>query len=141
MQPNFWPSMGGGGLEQVGATVAVDELLLQSHEGFLVFFPAWERGSSAASFQNLRARGAFLASGAIDSSGHVQPGLEIYSETGGVCQLVSPWPGDHTPTAPFTVKTTGGALIQVGIATTVGPADTPVYSFRTDAGETYVLSP
>ena len=61
MQPNFWPNMGGGGLEQVGATVAVDELLLQSHEGFLVFFPAWERGVSTASFQNLRARGALLA--------------------------------------------------------------------------------
>jgi hypothetical protein len=33
MQPNFWPSMSGGGVEQIGATLAVNELLLQSHEG------------------------------------------------------------------------------------------------------------
>ena len=44
-------TQGGGGLEQAGASVAVDELLLQSHEGYLVLFPAWERGVSAgASF-------------------------------------------------------------------------------------------
>eukprot|EP01044_Picomonas_judraskeda_P007243 COSAG03_NODE_768_length_5947_cov_22.170361_4_plen_93_part_00 len=39
MQPNFWPSLGGGGLEQAGATLAVNELLFQSFEGFLRFFP------------------------------------------------------------------------------------------------------
>ena len=30
MNPNFWPDLAGGGLEQVGATQAVNELLLQS---------------------------------------------------------------------------------------------------------------
>ena len=72
MQPNFWPDMGGGGLEQAGAAVAVDELLLQSHEGYLVLFPAWERGVSAASFSTLRARGAFLVTAAIDAGGQVR---------------------------------------------------------------------
>ena len=30
MNPNFWPDLAGGGLEQVGATQAVNELLLRS---------------------------------------------------------------------------------------------------------------
>jgi hypothetical protein len=41
MQPNLWPSMGGGGVEQVGATQAVNDLLLQSVDGELRFFPGW----------------------------------------------------------------------------------------------------
>ena len=72
MQPNFWPNMNGGGLEQVGATVAIDELLLQSHEGFIVLFPAWERGKGAASFSTLRTRGAFLVSAYLCSFPHCQ---------------------------------------------------------------------
>jgi hypothetical protein len=141
MQPNFWPDMGGGGLEQVGAAVAVDELLMQSHEGFLVFFPAWERGKSAASFENLRARGAFLASAAMDSSGRVLPGLQILSEVGTLCKLVSPWNSQaHSNTPPFTVKTAGGAPVQVSIGGSVSRG-IPVYSFHTEPGTTYVLNP
>jgi len=36
MQPNFWPSMGGGGLEQVGATHAINELMLQVRTALLL---------------------------------------------------------------------------------------------------------
>ena len=38
--------MNGGGLEQAGAAVAVDELFLQSNEGFLSLFPAWGTGTA-----------------------------------------------------------------------------------------------
>ena len=37
---------GGTGLENVGATAFVNELMLQSHEGFLRIFPGWN-GSAA----------------------------------------------------------------------------------------------
>ena len=94
MQPNFWPDMGGGGLEQAGAAVAVDELMLQSHEGFLSWFPAWQRGVSAASFTQLRARGAFVISAAIDAAGRVAAGVRIHSEAGAACRLLSPWPDE-----------------------------------------------
>ena len=46
---------GGTGLENVGATAYVNELLLQSHEGFLRIFPGW---NSTGSF-HLRAEGGF----------------------------------------------------------------------------------
>ena len=86
MQPNFWPSLGGGGLEQVGATQAVNELLLQSFEGFLRFFPGWPIGESA-SFITLRAVGAFLVSGAVDEAGQIS-GVRVVSERGIVCEFV-----------------------------------------------------
>ena len=89
MQRNFWPSMGGGGLEQVGATQAVNELLLQSYQGVIRLFPGWPLGEPA-SFTTLRAVGAFLVSAAVDSAGHVGP-VTILSEFGGVCTVVSPW--------------------------------------------------
>lgn len=92
MMPNFWPSMSGGGIEQVGATLAINELLLQSHEGFLVLFPAWGAGSSAA-FTTLRARGAFLVSAAIDDARNVAGSVHIVSEAGITCRVLSPWSG------------------------------------------------
>ena len=42
MQPNYWPSMGGGGLEQVGATHAVNELLLQARPALLGSWDAFQ---------------------------------------------------------------------------------------------------
>lgn len=134
MHSNFWPDMGGGGLEQAGATVAVDELLLQSHEGFLVLFPAWERGDSAASFKTLRARGAFLVSAAIDSSGAVLPGVEIHSEAGAVCRIVAPWPTGH-----LSVQTAAGTQVDVKPGNPVGRG-VKTFSFDTLANETYRLS-
>ena len=138
MHRNFWPDMGGGGLEQAGAAVAVDELLLQSHEGFLVLFPAWERGDSAASFTTLRARGAFLVSAAIDASGEVLPGVEIHSEAGAVCNIVAPWSAVGSGRSRLLVKSAGVAVAVKPGATVKGGSR--VFSFETRSGETYRLS-
>ena len=132
-QTNFWPNMGGGGLEQAGASVAVDELLLQSHEGFLVLFPAWERGVSAASFKTLRARGAFLVTAAINEDGRVLSGVEIHSEAGVPCRLVAPWP------TGMQVRTTSGTIVHAKATPMVGNVST--YVFETTPGETYILNP
>lgn len=59
--PNFWPNLGGGGLEQAGGIEAIHSMLLQSHESCLRFFPGWPVNGSV-SFENLRARGGFLVS-------------------------------------------------------------------------------
>lgn len=64
MQPNFWPSMDGGGVEQVGATQAVNDLLLQSVNRTLHFFPGWEPGPTV-SFKKMRAPGAFVVSASL----------------------------------------------------------------------------
>ncbi len=52
----------GGGIEHLTMVPAtVNEMLMQSHEGIIRLFPCWDR-SSDASFENLRADGAFLVS-------------------------------------------------------------------------------
>ena len=64
MRPNFWPDLGGGGIEQAGATEGVNGALVQSAEGFVRFFPMWPPTGESSSFRNLRVRGAFLLSAA-----------------------------------------------------------------------------
>ena len=102
MQPNFWPSMGGGGLEQVGATQAINELLLQSFESvdktsmetfsptpagtFLRFFPGWPIGERA-SFKSLRASGGCLVDGSVDTH-WVASGVSVLSTFGGSCTFL-----------------------------------------------------
>ena len=80
MQPNLWPSMDGGGVEQVGATQAVNDLLLQSVNGKLRLFPGWEPGA-AVQFDRLRARGAFLVAASRTAAGALY-GVTVRSEAG-----------------------------------------------------------
>ena len=69
---------------------AIQEMLLQSHEGVIRFFPCWPKEQDAR-FGTLRARGAFLVSAEL-KSGEVQY-VKIHSEKGRPCTLVNPWPG------------------------------------------------
>ena len=85
MQPNLWPSMNGGGVEQVGATQAINDLLCQSVNGKIHLFPGWEPGASV-SFSKIRTPGAFLVSASRSSTGKVS-GVSILSEVGGGCKL------------------------------------------------------
>eukprot|EP00040_Diaphanoeca_grandis_P025184 m.139207 g.139207 ORF g.139207 m.139207 type:complete len:1138 (-) comp30045_c0_seq1:20-3433(-) len=126
MQRNFWPSMGGGGLEQVGATQAVNELLFQSFEGFLRLFPGWPLDESA-SFTTLRGVGAFLVSASVSDKGVVGT-VTVLSEMGSPCTVLSPW------SRAITVMAKG-----VPIATKDLGSDK--YMFETDAHTTYIISP
>ena len=87
MQPNLWPSMNGGGVEQVGATQAVNDLLVQSVHGAIRLFPGYERGADIA-FNTIRTPGAFLVSAKRSSIG-VLSSVRIMSEAGGKCSLHS----------------------------------------------------
>ena len=122
--------LAGGMLENIGATVAINDLLLQSHGGRMRFFPAWNATAlGAASFATLRAYGAFLVSGAVDASGTVAP-LSLESEIGGDVVFESPWPGSSGPK----VAVRGGGAIPIA---TVSPG---VYSFPSMAGSKYTIS-
>merc|ERR1711964_527776 len=81
--------MGGGGLEQVGATHALNELLLQSFEGYLRLFPGWPL-NERASFTTLRAFGGFLVSASVEIGGLVSD-IRVLSEAGLSCVFLSPW--------------------------------------------------
>jgi hypothetical protein len=59
--PNKLLAFGGGGIENVSPSLAVNEMLLQSHEGVIRFFPCWPRDLDAR-FGGLRAVGAFVIS-------------------------------------------------------------------------------
>ncbi|MBR4048907.1 MAG: hypothetical protein IKK09_00255 [Clostridia bacterium] len=75
----------GGGIEHLTMVPAtVNEMLMQSHEGVIRLFPCWDK-KSAASFENLRADGAFLVSSALEN-GQIAS-LKIKSLTGRKCTV------------------------------------------------------
>ena len=120
----------GGMLENIGATVAINDLLLQSHGGVLRFFPVWNATAlGAASFSTLRAYGAFVLSASVDAGGTVSA-VSLDSDVGGDVVFASPWGGAAAPR----VADGGGNAVPV---TTVSPG---VFSFATKIGGSYVIN-
>jgi len=74
--------------EQFGATMAVNELLLQSVGDVIRVFPAWPADRCAA-FRDLRTQGGFLVS--AECKGGKVAMLRITSTAGGRLRLLSPW--------------------------------------------------
>lgn len=94
-QTNLYPNLGGGGIEQVGGTLAINELMLQSFEGFLRFFPAWPLGESG-SFAGLRARGGVIVAGQVSATGTVS-NVQLSAATAVNVTLLSPFTGSTPP--------------------------------------------
>jgi hypothetical protein len=88
--PNKLLNFGGGGIENVSPALAVTEMLMQSHEGVIRFFPCWPKDQDAR-FGTLRAKGAFLVSAGL--RGGAVGGVEIASEKGLDCCVANPWAG------------------------------------------------
>ncbi len=75
----------GGGIEHLTTVPAtVNEMLMQSYEGIIRLFPCWDRKSDA-SFENLRADGAFLVS--AENKGGKLTKLKIKSLRGRRCNV------------------------------------------------------
>jgi len=111
--------------ENFAMPFVVNECLLQSYNRELRFFPNWPEDQGAASFENLRAAGAFLVSAAFQD-GIVQ-NVTIMSEKGHDCVVVNPWPG---------------AVVQLTYAN--GEEDQLTgesVRFKTQSGETIALKP
>ena len=73
----------GGGIEHLTMVPAtVNEMLMQSFEGIIRLFPCWDKNSDA-SFENLRADGAFLVSASLEK-GKIS-GIKIKSLKGRPC--------------------------------------------------------
>jgi alpha-L-fucosidase 2 len=73
------------------AAAGLQEMLLQSHGGTIRVFPAIPDTWKDVSFTTLRAEGAFLVS-AQRINGNTKS-VEIVSEKGGRCRLISPFSG------------------------------------------------
>ena len=120
----------GGMLENIGATVAINDLLLQSHGGVMRFFPVWNTTAlGTASFTTLRAYGAFLVTASVDKDGTVSP-VSLSSDVGGDVVFASPWGGSNVPKVSDSN----------GVAVTVTTVSQGVYSFVTAAGSSYTIS-
>lgn len=114
-----------GGLETVGGIEAVNEMLLQSHQNVLRFFPAWPSDKSAQ-FKRLRTKGAFLVSAQFTNG--VTSNVQIFSEKGKSCTVYNPWPDK-------VLHVTDGNGVDVTVT-----ADGVKYTFNTTAGMTYYLN-
>jgi len=87
--PNLFIVQDGGGIETLAAVpLTINEMLLQSYEGVIRIFPNWNH-SKDASFNNLRAYGAFVISSSL-KNGRVEY-VKIISEKGRPCILENPW--------------------------------------------------
>lgn len=87
--PNMMFKFAGGGTEYIPiAANTLNEMALQSYEGIIRLFPAWDR-SIDASFTNLRADGAFLVSSSVRNG---RTGMtEIFCEKGGTLKVLNPF--------------------------------------------------
>jgi alpha-L-fucosidase 2 len=120
--PNLVLHFGGGGIENIAGFLAVNEMLLQSHEGVIRFFPVWPKAQDAR-FGNLRAMGAFLVSAEL--KGGLVSGVRLQSEKGRACIVQNPWPGHRVQAIRgakpaklisghrFTVATMPGEVIEL----------------------------
>ena len=122
--PNLILYFGGGGIENCGGFLAINEMLLQSHEGVVRFFPCWPKDQDAR-FGNLRAVGAFLVSAKLQA-GEITA-VKITSEKGKDCTVLNPWPGktvdivrngkrsESVTGKIFTLKTQAGESLELGM--------------------------
>lgn len=101
---------------------AIQEMLLQSHEGVLCFFPCWPKEQDAR-FGDLRALGAFLVSAELKEG--AVGGVKIRSEKGRACTVQNPWRGGKV------------RLIRNGQA--AEPASGERFTFKTAVRETIEL--
>ncbi len=86
--PNKILYFGGGGIENVSPSLAINEMLLQSHEGVIRFFPCWPKKLDAR-FGLLRAVGAFLVSAELKKE--QTQNVFVLSEKGNALTIINPW--------------------------------------------------
>lgn len=115
------------GMETLGIFgTAVNEMLMQSHEGKIRIFPAtpshWDTAFT------LLAQGAFIVSASKDKNDKVR-GVEIISKHGNPCRLQNPWPSEK-----FIIKS-DGKRVKYHID------NKDVISFTTKKNARYLLSP
>lgn len=78
------------GVEKAGATAAINNMLVLSHEGIIKIFPCWSE-SKDASFSGLRVPEGFVVSSAYDGKRKEVSQLEIVSLFGGSMAVAHPW--------------------------------------------------
>ena len=119
----------GGTLEQASVAQAVNDMLLTSHGHGLRLFPIWAalRPTQSASFTTLRGKGAFLVSAVYNGTSQLVENVEVLSEAGLPCRMLSPWPKNAT--IRITTNASNARTTKAGARGWFG--------FATEAGATY----
>ena len=133
MQDNLYMRDGGGGIETIGATQSVNDMLMQSWRDVIELFPLVPDGSSAA-FGSLRAVGGFLVSAAREADGVISAPVRVTSTVGGNVTVLAPWTGKIVSVQR---AHDGHAVETVPFESRAGLS----YQFETSAGTTYLLTP
>lgn len=126
--PNLFIYYGGGGIECCSAVPScINEMLFQSHEGVLRFFPVWDQKKDAAFYQ-LRGYGAFVVSAELKNG--VVGDIQLISEKGRSCAILCPWKSglavlENGQTVPCEIRETRDGI---------------VYTFDTNAGGQYEIT-
>lgn len=107
------PYAPGGGVENIGVTRAVNEMLIAAPDGkYIDLFPMWP-SDAPAEFADLRVKGAFLVSARRDAGGDVQGLVVAAAGPGGAqsARVRCPWSSGSTMAARsnVTVSCAGGA--------------------------------
>lgn len=147
--PNFLPSIGGTcAMEQSGATVAINDLLVSVHghgeNASMVLFPGGWPAGEAISFQRIRIKGAFTVSADAVGAGD-QPGgggalpvkltgpVRVTALATGQNLTFAWWPGSQ----PSVTVASDGAVVAVK-AVACG-VRLPCFRFATTQGVSYEL--
>jgi alpha-L-fucosidase 2 len=112
--------------ENLSLPAVINECMLQSQDGVIRLFPN-TTNLGKASFQNLRAMGAFVVSAAWD--GKMASNVKLNSEKGAKARVLNPW-----KSAAVQVTTSGGTVV-------AHQNRAGILEFGTAAGETYLLRP
>ncbi|RZU66735.1 hypothetical protein EV379_3101 [Microterricola gilva] len=132
IQPNLRISDGNHGVEKIGATAAVNNMLLMTDQGVTKVFPNWVAGENA-SFSKLRAEGAFVLSASYDGASNTVSEISVTSEAGKPLTLAVPWgEGVH-------VVDSSGATIATTLGTAPNWSSEITATFNTVAGESYTV--
>jgi len=97
--PNLLLYAPGGGVENVGISRAINDMLCQAPQGkYLIFFPMWPQDQSA-SFHTLLLQGGFLVSASYNSGTKQVENVEVTATyilnngTSSTCSILNPWNG------------------------------------------------
>ena len=119
----------GGGIETAGIIEAINNMLLQSHDGVIRIFPNWDT-TIDAEFKRLRAVGAFLVEARYRAKEQTVDAVRIFSERGKTCVLQNPFAGECI------------RVIRADTRETVATEQNEeTFTFQTAAAVTYEIAP
>ncbi|UNK70461.1 hypothetical protein [Microbacterium sp. H1-D42] len=134
LAPNLRINDGNHGVEKIGATAAINNMLLITDQGVTKVFPNWVKGEDA-SFGRLLAEGGFEFTAAYDGASDRIGDVTVTSKVGKSLTLASPWAEGAD------VFDSKGVQVTTNAGTAPNWETEKTISFATEKGETYKVKP